>query len=122
MLLAFSLNLKHAEGIHTPGSLHLPFLLPGTFSRLPHSQFLLTHLVSAQMSASQGPSLTPLVQAVTTPTETPLCYHHLFISFTALPTLGILLSLFLLIHLLSASCIWTLSGFVFLHPTSWLYI
>ena len=67
MLLAFSLNLKHAEGIHTPGPLHLPFLLPGTFSRLPHGQLLLTHLVSAPMSPLKGLSLTPLVQAVTHP-------------------------------------------------------
>ena len=67
VLLAFSLNLKRAEGIHTPGSLPLPFSLPGTFSRLPHGRLLLTHLVSAQIPPLKGPSLTPLVQAVTHP-------------------------------------------------------
>lgn len=37
VLLACSLNLQHAEGICTPGSLHLPFSPPGVLSRLPHS-------------------------------------------------------------------------------------
>lgn len=76
VLLAFSLKLKHAEGIRNAGYLHLPFSLPGTLSRLPHSQLLLAYLVSAKTSPLKGPSLTTLAQAVTHPYCDPLCFHH----------------------------------------------
>lgn len=79
-------------------------LLPGTFSRLPHSQFLHYLGLSSDVT-SQGAFSDPSGTSSDPPLLRPSCYHHLFISFTALPTLGILLSLFLLIHLLSASCI-----------------